>query len=117
MDLNFNNFSLINGTSMQTFLELLETLKKIDGNTEMSDNNRNMIIISSYSLIVIVSFVGNIFVCKVLFSQNKTSSLTTTNILILNLAISDLLMTLLNIPFNVARFVLDNWPFGETLCI
>lgn len=33
-----------------------------------------------------------------------------------NVALSDLLMTCLNIPFSVSRVLLDHWPFGDFLC-
>ncbi|XP_054157454.1 G-protein coupled receptor 83-like [Oppia nitens] len=46
----------------------------------------------------------------------KRRPLSKTNALITNLAVADLMMTILNIPFNILRFVLDNWPFGETMC-
>ena len=74
----------------------------------------DLLTILSYSLIVIISFLGNLLVCRVcLFRENRT----TTNCLIASLAFSDLLMTLLNIPFNVARLLMDNWIFGDFLCI
>ncbi|KAF0289993.1 putative G-protein coupled receptor 83 [Amphibalanus amphitrite] len=37
---------------------------------------------------------------------------TVTNTFIANLAVSDVLMTCLNIPFNISRVLLDDWPFG-----
>ncbi|GFS75790.1 probable G-protein coupled receptor 83 [Nephila pilipes] len=39
-----------------------------------------------------------------------------TYVFIANLALSDILMTVLNIPFNVARILLDDWPFGSFMC-
>ncbi|GFU38258.1 substance-K receptor [Nephila pilipes] len=39
-----------------------------------------------------------------------------TYVFIANLALSDFLMTVLNIPFNVARILLDDWPFGSFMC-
>ncbi|CAG2107789.1 unnamed protein product [Medioppia subpectinata] len=41
---------------------------------------------------------------------------TVTNYYIANLTVSDLLMTAINIPFNTARIIMDNWPFGQFLC-
>ena len=77
---------------------------------------KNIIIIMCYSLIVIISLIGNLMVMKViLFGKKKM--LTTTNILIASLAFSDIVMTALNIPFNVARLLLDHWPFGQVLCV
>ena len=77
---------------------------------------KNIIIITCYSLIVIISLIGNLIVMKViLFGKKKM--LTTTNVLIASLAFSDIVMTALNIPFNVARLLLDHWPFGQILCV
>ncbi|KAF7496128.1 putative G-protein coupled receptor 83 [Sarcoptes scabiei] len=38
------------------------------------------------------------------------------HVLILNLAISDLLLTCFNIPINIVRFVSTDWPFGAVIC-
>jgi hypothetical protein len=75
---------------------------------------KNSIIIIFYSLIFIISLFGNCLVCYVILSTRQMR--TVTNFYIANLTISDIMMTLLNIPFNVMRFVLDDWPFGELLC-
>jgi G protein-coupled receptor 83 len=95
----------------------LQDLMKImeDMDVGMSEERKNLILIVTYSLIVIVSLIGNILVCKVILERR--SSLSTTNVLIANLAISDLLMTTINIPFNIARFVIPSWPFGQVLCV
>lgn len=103
-----DNMSLDNSNDSHELDELLKTM-------ESDATRRNIALVLSYSLIVIVSLSGNLLVCKVIYELKE--SRTTTNILIGNLAISDLLMTCLNIPFNIARVVLDNWPFGETLCV
>jgi len=82
---------------------------------KMEENNyktRDTIIIIFYFLIFLLSLCGNLLVLKVV--QKRA---TTTNILIGCLAISDLLITVLNILFNVARFISLNWPFGETMCV
>jgi hypothetical protein len=99
----------------KTWLDLLKSLEDQNADEESEELIRNIFIIICYSLIVIVSLIGNLLVCKVVFERK--GSRTTTNLLIGNLAVSDLLMTVMNIPFNIARIVLDNWPFGETLCI
>lgn len=78
----------------------------------ISEHASNVILVFVYSLIVIVSLFGNIFVCRVML----TSARTTTNMLIVNLAISDLLLTTFNIPVNIVRFVVSSWPFGSFIC-
>src|SRR6218665_3855798 len=40
-----------------------------------------------------------------------------TNYLIPNLAISDILMTVMNIPITVIYTLLHDWPFGPRLCV
>ena len=97
-----------------SFFDISKFLEEKSEDLEQEDQ-KNRILIISYSLIIIVSIIGNVLVCKVIFE--KRSSLSTTNVMIANLAISDLMMTVINIPFNIVRFVLANWPFGETLCI
>jgi hypothetical protein len=72
---------------------------------------RNIVVISAYALIAIISFIGNLLVCRVCL-QNMTK----TNSLILSLSSSDLLMTIFNIPFNVVRILNAEWPFGQLLC-
>ena len=104
----FENF---NKTAFDIFWKFLE--EKSEDLEE--EEQKNKILIFTYSLIIITSFIGNILVCKVIFE--KRSSLSTTNALIANLAISDLMMTVINIPFNIVRFVLANWPFGKVLCV
>ena len=40
----------------------------------------------------------------------------TTNLLILNLAVADLLFILVCVPATASDYVLMHWPFGLTLC-
>lgn len=79
-----------------------------------SEQLSNAALVFAYSLIVLVSLFGNLFVCRVMLSL--TSSRTTTNVLIFNLAVSDLLLTTFNIPVNIVRFVARDWPFGSLIC-
>jgi len=104
------------GNVTMTFHEMLLllnsstlTLPKMNSNVLIG----NVATILAYSLICLVSLIGNSLVVRVCFSA---ANRTTTNWLIASLAVSDLLMTLLNIPFNVARLLMDEWPFGSFLC-
>ena len=103
---------LSNYTDMRNNLTIEDFIKLL---SEHYDNSfyrmTNVLIIIPYLLIVIISFIGNAFVVRVCFKHQ-----TTTNLLIGSLATSDLLMTVFNIPFNVARLLLDHWPFGQVLC-
>ncbi|XP_054164832.1 G-protein coupled receptor 83-like [Oppia nitens] len=74
------------------------------------------IVIFCYTIIILLSLVGNLLVVKVILF-GKPKMLTTTNLLIASLAVSDLVMTGFNIPFNVARLLLQSWPFGSFMCV
>ena len=106
--------STLNHTSFYTIYDLIKASQNQP--LEFDELLKNIIIITCYSFIVIISLIGNCMVIKIiLFGKQKM--LTTTNILIASLAFSDIVMTSLNIPFNVARLLLDSWPFGQTLCV
>lgn len=62
-----------------------------------------------------VSVLGNILVCLVI--HNTASMRNTRNYLIVNLAVADLTVALVCIPFDVAlKAQNDPWPFGAFLC-
>ena len=68
-----------------------------------------------YATIFITGVTGNVLVCLVVSRQQRLR--TSTNFYIMNLAIADLAVTILCIPFDVA--VQENsyvWPFGDFLC-
>ena len=68
-----------------------------------------------YASILITGITGNTLVCLVVSRQQRLR--TSTNFYIMNLALADLAVTILCIPFDVA--VQENgyiWPFGEFLC-
>ena len=75
---------------------------------------KNSIVILLYSIIFVISLFGNSFVFYIIFSTRQMR--TVTNYYIANITFSDIMMTLINIPFNTARLLLDDWPFGHFLC-
>ncbi len=54
-------------------------------------------------------------VCYVIFENKRLH--TVTNIFIANLSASDMVITVLNIPFNIIRNILEHWPFGRVMCV
>lgn len=74
----------------------------------------NAFLILAYSVLFIISFCGNALVCYVIFRQKRLY--TVTNFFIANLAVADLFVTLVNVPFNIARNLMEEWPFGDFLC-
>ena len=67
-----------------------------------------------FSLIVIVGTIGNALVMIVVLTNKQMRN--TTNVLILNLAMADLLFIVLCVPFTATDYVLNHWPFGLPWC-
>ncbi|XP_048479113.1 RYamide receptor isoform X2 [Plutella xylostella] len=68
-----------------------------------------------YSSIFVVALLGNGLVCLVVAGSPRMK--TVTNYFIVNLAVGDMLMTLLCVPFSfVSTLLLRHWPFGGALC-
>ena len=67
-----------------------------------------------FGLLVFLGVVGNGMVILVILLRRKMR--TTVNLLLLNLACSDLLFVLLCIPFQIYHFAADNWLIGDVAC-
>uniref|UniRef100_A0A8C0H2D3 G-protein coupled receptors family 1 profile domain-containing protein n=1 Tax=Chelonoidis abingdonii TaxID=106734 RepID=A0A8C0H2D3_CHEAB len=72
------------------------------------------LLIVAYSVIIIISLFGNMLVCHVVIKNKRTHS--ATSLFIVNLAVSDIMITLLNTPFTLVRFVNSTWVFGKAMC-
>jgi neuropeptide F receptor len=67
-----------------------------------------------FSLVIILGFFGNILVIwTVVFNKHMR---TTSNLFILNLAISDMTLCVFSIPFNAYKTLKHSWIFGLFLC-
>lgn len=67
-----------------------------------------------FGLIGVLGLVGNSLVVLVVAANPGMRS--TTNILIINLAVADLLFVLFCVPFTATDYVLPFWPFGNIWC-
>ncbi|XP_064467308.1 prolactin-releasing peptide receptor-like [Ornithodoros turicata] len=67
-----------------------------------------------YVLIFIVGVCGNMLVCFVVFHKNNMQ--TVTNFFIANLAMSDILLCTLAVPFTPLYHFMTTWVFGSVLC-
>lgn len=65
-------------------------------------------------LINAVTLVGNTLLCIVIYKNKSLRTLT--NIFIVFLAISDILMGIFCVPFSVAVFIQGKWVFGNHIC-
>lgn len=62
----------------------------------------------------ITALFGNILLCIAFFKNNHLRSVT--NILVLSLAISDIVMSLIAMPLSEASLIAGKWTFGAHLC-
>ncbi|GFY13897.1 allatostatin-A receptor [Trichonephila clavipes] len=67
-----------------------------------------------FGIIVIVGFIGNTLVVLVVACNPQMRS--TTNVLIINLAVADLLFIMFCVPFTAFDYALPYWPFGDVWC-
>ena len=72
------------------------------------------VIISFYLVIFALGFFGNLLVILVV-ARNRAMQ-TPTNIFIVNMALSDVLMCLFAVPFTPLHSFMDSWVFGAVLC-
>lgn len=86
----------------------------IDSPQVMHETSLTVIFIFLYSAIFLLGVSGNTLVVYVVV-RNKTMQ-TITNIFITNLAVSDILMCLLAVPFTPLSYFMNSWLFGEALC-
>ncbi|XP_030648170.1 probable G-protein coupled receptor 83 [Chanos chanos] len=82
--------------------------------TESQKPKIKALLIIAYSVIIVISLFGNVIVCHVVIKNKRMHSVT--SLFIMNLAIADILITLLNTPFTLVRFVYSTWVFGKLMC-
>jgi len=67
-----------------------------------------------YAIIFLIGFIANIFVIVMIIKRRRMRTLT--NRFLLNLAISDLIATLVCLPPTAYHYYDKRWIFGEFLC-
>ncbi|NXI52705.1 GPR83 protein, partial [Chloroceryle aenea] len=82
--------------------------------TESQSITVKALLITAYSFIIVFSLFGNILVCHVVIKTKRMHS--ATSLFIVNLAVADIMIMLLNTPFTLARFVNSTWIFGKGMC-
>ncbi|XP_032885992.1 probable G-protein coupled receptor 83 [Amblyraja radiata] len=82
--------------------------------TESKNPTVKALLIVAYSVIIVISLFGNVLVCQVVIKNKRMHS--ATSLFIANLAVADIMITLLNTPFTLVRFVNSNWVFGKLMC-
>ena len=73
-----------------------------------------LVFVVLYVLIMLMSVVGNLFVVIVITKNKKMR--TVTNLFLVSLAVSDMLIASLNMPFQLMFYVQNEWTLGDFLC-
>lgn len=68
-----------------------------------------------YVIIFLLSVIGNVLVILTLIQNRRMR--TVTNVFLLNLSISDLLLAVFCMPFTLIPSLLRNFMFGEVMCV
>ena len=71
--------------------------------------------ISLYTLIFVLAIVGNTLIIVTLVQNRRMR--TVTNVFLINLSISDLLLAVLCMPFTLIPTLLQNFIFGKVMCV
>lgn len=68
----------------------------------------------AYGTVIILGVSGNLALIVIILKQKEMRNVT--NILIVNLSFSDLLVTIMCLPFTFVYTLMDHWIFGEAMC-
>ncbi|XP_058697282.1 neuropeptide FF receptor 1 isoform X1 [Poecile atricapillus] len=73
-----------------------------------------LMFILAYTFIFLMCVIGNVLVCFVVVKNRQMR--TVTNMFLLNLAISDLLVGIFCMPTTLVDNLITGWPFDNTMC-
>ncbi|XP_030047446.1 neuropeptide Y receptor type 1 [Microcaecilia unicolor] len=68
----------------------------------------------AYGAVIILGLSGNLALIIIILKQKEMRNVT--NILIVNLSFSDLLVTIMCLPLTLVYTLMDHWVFGEIMC-
>ena len=78
------------------------------------DDTSLIILMIAYAILIVFGVTGNGLVCAVV--ARKPTMRTGRNVYIINLAVSDLLLCLITMPFSLVEISVKFWPLGESRC-
>ncbi|XP_015924839.2 neuropeptide Y receptor type 6-like [Parasteatoda tepidariorum] len=107
-ELNFNfsfNFSIS---------QALDVLDEHFSNDKIFGFGIETAIITSYTLLMSVGLCSNILVCSVILANTKIRS--SRNVLVINLNVSDIILSVFCMPFTLMVIIRRSWFLGAFLC-
>lgn len=97
------NVTVSNTTTLEYYIERTEPVISFK------------VLIAVYATIFTLAVVGNILVILTLVQNTRMR--TVTNVFLLNLAISDLLLAVFCMPFTLIPIMIRNFIFGPIVCV
>ncbi|KAH3853658.1 neuropeptide Y receptor type 6-like [Dreissena polymorpha] len=115
MNYEFGNMSL-EELDKQLQLQFFENISKqgTENLDLLQESHWKITIIVIYSIVIFIGFLENLVIVCILIRKNHLQN--PTNIFILCLAVSDILLCLFNLPFQLHYQLTNQWVFGKTLC-
>ncbi len=74
------------------------------------------LVVFGFIITMTITILGNVLVLVVLFRQRNNRNIRVTNSFLANLAVIDLLMAVLVLPFSISINIEDGWVFGKAFC-
>ena len=108
---------LRNASRMTTDEEILRIISNSSSINDDSYYSRpvEFLLIILYSILAVIGFGLNMFMtCVIIFSKKLMRN--PSNLLVLNLMTSDLLMVIFCVPFTLMSLVWKSWIFGRAMC-
>ncbi|KAH8307423.1 hypothetical protein KR044_011716, partial [Drosophila immigrans] len=113
-----STFSTSTSTAASTSTTAMSSTASGDLDADKSDIMHNQFVqiffYVLYTTVFVLGVFGNVLVCYVVL-RNRAMQ-TVTNIFITNLALSDILLCVLAVPFTPLYTFMGRWAFGRTLC-
>ena len=103
------------GDNLYHYINLTNVTSKRSRHRLIKFDESGEIRIPLYVIIFLLSVVGNILVILTLIQNRRMR--TVTNVFLLNLSISDLLLAVFCMPFTLIPLLLRNFVFGEFMCV
>ena len=115
---DLDNISSTEEFSSEMMAEYITLLNRTEDFTEIPDNRmseRDTFFWSClYIPLVILSNLANFIVIWIILSQKSMRKVT--NYFIVNLSVSDIILTTFNVPSGFYYMTQGNWPFGDVYC-
>ncbi|CAH2089309.1 unnamed protein product [Euphydryas editha] len=102
------------GASQKNWTHLNTTYDELP--LEMRFNHGHMVSITVYSVLMMVSAIGNLTVLSQLIRRKRMGRASRLDVLLMHLAVADLLVTFLMMPLEIAWARTVQWRAGDLMC-